>query len=197
MRSRAAGRVEVQDDISVRVEPTPIADVAVVVVDCDRVVELRPADALQVDREGLSLLHHYSRHSAPDDALPDVEGHLGEHLATLYQLNDVPAAEAVWNLDRRLERSAGGLRAAERLRDEDPAGAGAVHAVADDGGPDQLDAPAVRYPRRAQRHFGVHWPSGGCELGLHAASGLEPARYERRSGADRRSNPDRPVDRRR
>ena len=40
---------EIQDDVAVAVEPAAVADVAVVVVDRDRVVELRPADPFEVD----------------------------------------------------------------------------------------------------------------------------------------------------
>ena len=64
VRAGPAGRDHVHDDVAVRVEPAAVADVAVVVVDRDRVVELRPAEALEVDREPLALLEDEPRDAA-------------------------------------------------------------------------------------------------------------------------------------
>ena len=48
-------------DVAVAVEAAGVADVAVVVGDGDRVVELRPADALEVDVERLARLDDLRR----------------------------------------------------------------------------------------------------------------------------------------
>ena len=65
MRARLAGSEELDPDVAVAVEAARVTDVGVVVRDGDRVVELRPTHALELDHErlaGLDDLRH--RHEA-------------------------------------------------------------------------------------------------------------------------------------
>jgi hypothetical protein len=64
--------VEIQHDSSVRIEPASISHVAVVVINRDGVVELCPANALQVDGKCLALLDDERGNTFADNALLDV-----------------------------------------------------------------------------------------------------------------------------
>ena len=52
----SADGLQVHDHVAVGVEAAAVADVAVVVVDAEGVVELGPADTLDADRELLTVL---------------------------------------------------------------------------------------------------------------------------------------------
>src|SRR5512132_2094585 len=116
VRAGAPGGDEVEDDVAVRVEPAAVADVPVVVGDGDRVVELGPANTLEVDLERTTGLHDLRRlDDAPLDEVRDLRPQVGP----LKDADEVPTTEAVGDGERRLQRPVrGGRAAAERLGDE-------------------------------------------------------------------------------
>ena len=100
-----------------------------------------------MDAERLAFLDHQRRHAPAHDALLDVEGDLGQDLAALDHLHDVPAAEAVGDVDEGVERPARRCGRGQRLGDESPTDAVAVDAVPDHRRPDELHRAARRQPR--------------------------------------------------
>ena len=139
VRPWTARGVEVQEDVPIGIEAAPVPDVAVVVVDTDGVVELRPTDAFQVDGEGLALFHDKRGNALPDDALLHVERGLCHQVSVLDELHDVPAPKAGGDGDRGVQRPVRGCWVTQWRRRKYPACTGTVDTVTDDRGPDELD----------------------------------------------------------
>src|SRR3990172_8791064 len=106
VRPGAARRVEVELDVALLVEAAGEPGVRVVVGDGEAVVELGPADAPDADREHRARFDRCRRHS--EKLLADVVADLSLQLAVLIQLDAVPAAEVVRDLDRGPKRPVGG-----------------------------------------------------------------------------------------
>ena len=147
-----------------------------------------------MDGEPLAVLQRQRGDALAEDAPLDVVRNLRLDLAVLDQLHDVPAAQPVRNRDLARQRAGGGRgRVAERDRDERPAGAGAVDAVADDGRPLHVHRRVRRQTARRDVDLRVDRARRRGELCARRRRGREARQLQRRLRVERRRDVLRPV----